>query len=260
MTLEQFYLGITTALGLLIGSFLNVVIHRLPEGKSIVHPRSSCPRCRKPVAWFDNLTILSWLLLKGRCRHCKKSISVRYPVVEALTACLFLAAFHRGEWGPLLWIRDWPFLATLIAVSFIDLQHRIIPDELSWGGLAFGLLTSVLDPELGWQGALIGSSVGFVFFYALAAGYERWSGKMGLGGGDIKLLAMLGAFLGWRGVFATVLLSSIVGSVAGIGWALASRKKEVMGLAIPYGPFLVLGALCYFLFGGQPWFQFILPI
>lgn len=246
--------------GLIIGSFLNVVIFRLPAGKSLIQPGSQCSKCKKPVRWYDNVPVVSYLILAGKCRNCSSRISIQYPVVELVTAMLFLAAKIRFGWSWLLWVHDFPFLAILIAITFIDLEHRLIPDELSLGGLGLGLLTTWLVPGVSWIQPLIGAAIGFSLFYGFAWIYFKMTGRSGLGGGDIKLLAMLGAFLGPLGVFTTVLMSSILGSVIGVAWALATqRKKAMMKVAIPYGPFLVLGALYYYLLGDLIWLPFTIP-
>jgi leader peptidase (prepilin peptidase)/N-methyltransferase len=258
--MESSYFAIVSILmGLVVGSFLNVVISRLPSGESVVRPRSRCPRCRKTIAWHDNIPVLSWLVLRGRCRSCGKPIPVIYPVVELLTAFLFLAATLKFGWSPLLCVRDWPFLALLVAITFIDLRHRIIPDELSLGGLVLGLATSWWSPEPGLLQSAFGAALGFAIFFAFAWGYQALAKRSGLGGGDIKLLAMLGAFLGPMGVVTTIVLSSVIGSVAGLAWAMAARKRDFMSFAIPYGPFLVLGALYYYLLGDILWLPFTIP-
>ena len=251
---------ITAVLGLIIGSFLNVVIVRLPKKQSIVFPSSHCPKCKKEIRWYDNLPVISYLILEGKCRFCKKEISVRYPVIEILTATVFLAAVLRFGWSWSMAVRDLPFLAILIAVTFIDLEHRIIPDGLSLGGLGLGLATCWLSQDIAWLEAFIGAGLGFGLFYALAWAYQRWTGRSGLGGGDIKFLAMVGAFLGPGGVFATIFISSVVGTVIGLGWALLTNKKDMMKLSIPYGPFLVIGALYYYLLGDILWFRFMTPM
>lgn len=245
--------------GLVVGSFLNVVIYRLPLKRSLIRPGSRCQSCNAPVRWFDNIPVLSWFLLKGRCRSCKARIPFRYVCVELMTGLMFVATYVRFGPSWLLLVHDWPFVSLLIAITFIDLDHRIIPDELSLGGLVLGLLTSGLVQDLGFVPAAIGSAVGFGIFYGFAWLYLRYSGRSGLGGGDIKLLAMLGSFLGTTGVFTTILISSITGSVIGIVWGLAQRQKKVMATAIPYGPFLVLGALYAYLLGDILWSPFTIP-
>lgn len=252
------------AYGLILGSFANVVIARLPKGQSVVKPRSRCPRCRKTIAWYDNVPLASWVCLGGKCRHCAKPISPRYPVIEALTGLLFLAAGLRYGFTPVVLIRDCTILAMLVMVTFIDLDHRIIPDPLSIGGAVFALLTAGATPWVGWTAALLGAGIGFGLFYGLAWTYYALSGRAGLGGGDIKLLALLGAWLGWESLPAILLVSSVTGSLVGITWALASRKRGLMKFAIPYGPFLVLGGLFYYLLvlgrEGGSWLRFTIPI
>jgi leader peptidase (prepilin peptidase)/N-methyltransferase len=255
-------------MGLIWGSFLNVVIHRVPKRQSVVRPGSRCPSCRAPIRPWDNIPVLSFLLLRGRCRSCKTKISPRYALVEFLTGVLFVAARARYGFTWELIIRDWPFLMILVAVVFIDLDHRIIPNVLTFPGTALGLATSVLDSRLAAEPlftfglfaapssdaltsfvrALEGGMLGFSLFYGLAWAYERATGRSGLGGGDVKLLAMIGTFLGPGAVLTTVLVSSVFGSVLGIGWALVTRKSNLMKASIPYGPFLVIGGLYYYLF------------
>jgi leader peptidase (prepilin peptidase)/N-methyltransferase len=258
--------------GLIIGSFLNVVIGRLPKGESLVRPGSRCPNCKHAIRWYENIPVLSYIFLHGKCRSCKAKISFRYPVVELLTALLFLSAKLRFGWSYELVFRDFPFLSILIAVTFIDLDLRIIPDRLSLGGLAWGLLTSVVfsffpslgsGTAMGWIPSFMGAAVGFGLFYSLAWIYYRLTGRSGLGGGDIKLLAMLGAYLGVGGVFTTILVSSVFGSLVGISWALLQRGKSgqsVMTVSIPYGPFLVVGGLYHYFLSDLIWFQFMNPM
>jgi leader peptidase (prepilin peptidase) / N-methyltransferase len=251
--------------GLLVGSFLNVVIHRLPLGESVVKPRSHCPDCGHSFPWYLNVPVMSYLFLLGKCFQCRKPISIRYPLVELLTALLFLAAKIRFGFSGLLFLKDFPLISILIAVTFIDLRHRIIPDSLSIGGLVLGLVASFFDPELGWDGALIGAVCGFGFFYGIAWFYVWRTGSMGLGGGDIKLLAMIGAYMGIKGVVTTIFLSSILGSIFGIILALRQKRQNpssdtaseqpegILKFSIPYGPFLVIGALYYYLLGEIVW-------
>jgi leader peptidase (prepilin peptidase)/N-methyltransferase len=236
-------------LGLIVGSFLNVVIVRLPAQQSLVRPRSRCPKCKAGIPWWGNIPILSFLLQRGKCRSCKKSISPRYPLVEALTALLFIAAFLQFGLSAGLVFRVWPFIALLISITFIDIDLRIIPDQLSLGGLILGLGTCWMDLYRSWDESLKGAALGFGLFYGLAWFYQKLRGQSGLGGGDIKLLAMIGAFLGPNGVFFTIIVSSLFGSVFGLSWALLQKEKDMMKVAIPFGPFLVVGAVAYcFLF------------
>lgn len=245
--------------GLIAGSFINVVVHRLPQRKSLIEPGSQCPFCKNSIRWYDNLPVLSYLFLFGKCRKCHRKISLRYPIIELLVCLLFIASVTKFGLGPLTFLRDWPFLASLVAVTFIDLEHRIIPDEISLGGLVLGLLTCYWVPGLGLINGFVGAAFGFSVFYLFAWIYFKMSGKSGLGGGDIKLLAMIGAFLGPSGVFSTILMSSVLGSVMGILYALTRKQRNVLKVAIPYGPFLVLGALYYYFFGDLLWLRFMTP-
>lgn len=247
-------------LGLIFGSFTNVLIFRLPRGKSLVRPDSQCVACHVAIRWWDNIPVLSFILLRGKCRSCKTPISMRYPVVEILTALLFLAVFKKFDWGFLLIFREWPLMIFLVSITFIDFEHRLIPDVLSLSGLAIGLLTSWAVPNLGIFQAMLGAGFGFAIFFSLAWIYQRWFGRMGLGGGDIKLLAMLGSFLGPSGVISVLLISSITGSIVGILWAMIKKEKQIMKTSIPYGPFLVLGALFHYLLGELLWFPFMIQI
>jgi leader peptidase (prepilin peptidase)/N-methyltransferase len=249
-------------LGLVIGSFLNVVIARLPERRSLIHPPSSCPSCSHRIRWYENIPVVSYLVLRGKCSGCATPISWRYPLVELLTAFLFLVAALRFGATPLLFLRDLPFLAILVAVTFIDLETRLIPDPLSLGGLVLGLATSAFTPSLGFLSSLIGAASGFILFYAVAWYYQKRTGRSGMGGGDIKLLAMLGAFLGPEGVFTTVFVSSVFGTLIGLSYAWFSRRKNggegsLLKVALPYGPFLVLGALYAYFLGDTVWSPFM---
>jgi leader peptidase (prepilin peptidase)/N-methyltransferase len=181
-------------------------------------------------------------------------------MIEFLTALLFLAVRMKFGWSVPLFIKHWPFVSILLAITFIDLEFRMIPDVLSLGGLALGLLTAWIGPYPGWLASLTGAALGFGIFYSLAWIYQKLNHRAGLGGGDIKLIAMLGAFLGPSGVFVTILISSVFGSLVGVLWAISSRQKDLMKFAIPFGPFLVLGALSYYLLGDLLWFQFMIPM
>lgn len=251
------------AMGLCIGSFANVLIHRVPREQSVFRPRSRCPQCKKSIPVWGNIPLLSYGLLRGKCAHCRKPISLRYPVVEGMIALLFYAAYLYQQdtesfpWG--VWIRDWPFLTFLVVVTFIDIDYRIIPDRFSWGGAAIGLLTAGFMPDVSLEASVWGFGVGFGVFFLFAWLYERISGKSGLGGGDIKLLGMIGAFLGVQGVLITILVSSVLGSVTGVIWALAAGQG-LRQFAIPYGPFLAIGALISYFFGEGLWHQFMTPI
>lgn len=249
-------------LGLVIGSFLNVVIARLPERKSLVKPRSACPKCGYQLRWFDNIPVFSFIFLRGKCRSCQASISFRYPVVELLTGLLFLTVKLRFGMTPLLFVRDFPFVSILVAITFIDLETRLIPDPLSLGGLALGLATAYFTPGLGLALSMGGAALGFLLFYGVAWYYQWRTGRSGMGGGDIKFLAMLGAFLGPAGVLTTIFVSSVLGTILGLSYAWVMRRRSggdesLMKVALPFGPFLVLGALYSYLLGELVWSPFM---
>ncbi len=235
--------------GACIGSFLNVVIHRLPREESIVSPRSRCPGCGRAIRAWENIPIVSFIVLGGKCAGCGGAISWRYPAVELLTATGFATIFLLDGLGiPLL--RDLLFFSLLMPIAFIDIDHRIIPDELSLGGLVAGLLLSFL-PGGEWRESFTGALLGGGILYATAFLYEKIRGMEGMGGGDIKLLAMIGAFLGWRGALATVFFGSFLGAVGGI---LSMRKGgEGLKTAIPFGPYLCVAALLSRYLGGWFW-------
>lgn len=233
-------------IGSCIGSFLNVVVYRLPVGKSLVSPGSHCPRCEHPIAFYDNIPILSYFILRGKCRHCKVPFSGRYALVEALCGLFTLMLFRRYGIHPQLFI-ELLFVYGLVAIAFIDLDTYLIPDVLSLSGVVLGFALSFFTPRLDWVDSLLGIVVGGGLFYAIAVGYQYVRHQDGLGGGDIKLLGMIGAFLGIPGVLLTVVVASVVGAVVGL---IVMRRQET-GLAamVPFGPFLSLGALVYLLWG-----------
>jgi leader peptidase (prepilin peptidase)/N-methyltransferase len=234
--------------GAVVGSFLNVCICRLPEGKSIVSPPSACPICGKGIRWYDNVPVVSFLLLRARCRSCGAPISWRYPLVEALNGILTLILFMKC--GPsLTFLALFIFCSALVVITFIDLDHQIIPDEISLPGIVAGFVFSFFLPWSGWLNSVLGILLGGGSLFLVAWGYEKLTGKEGMGGGDVKLLAMMGAFLGWRSVPFIIFAASLVGSVIGMA-VMAIQKKDVK-LAIPFGPFLAFGAILYIFYGRQ---------
>jgi leader peptidase (prepilin peptidase)/N-methyltransferase len=243
--------------GAIIGSFLNVCIARIPNGESVVRPPSHCPRCNSPIAFYDNIPLISYLVLGGRCRACGERISPRYLVVEGLTGVLAGALYYRFGFG-LAFFVGFVFVAALVVISFIDLDVRIVPNVISLPGIVVGLIFSVIghylisDP-LGLIptpiSALIGAVAGGGFLLAVAWLYERFTGVEGMGSGDIKLLAMIGAFLGWPSIPLTLFFSSLGGSAIGI--VLMLRKGVGAKYAIPFAPFLCLGALLHLFFGRE---------
>jgi leader peptidase (prepilin peptidase)/N-methyltransferase len=233
----------TLLIGAIVGSFLNVVIARLPaENESIVFPASRCPKCLKPITWYDNIPILSFILLKGKCRHCGAVISWQYPLVELIMALLSLALLFKFGFTPALPIY-FVFSGALLAIIFIDFYHKIIPDSISLPGIVIGFACSFINPTVTWQQSGLGLLIGGGVLYAVAAGYYLFTKREGMGGGDIKLLAMIGGFLGWQSLPFVVFGSSILGALVGIG-AMAKQKKGGKTM-IPYGPFLSIAALLY---------------
>lgn len=233
-------------MGLCIGSFLNVCIYRLPVSKSIIHPGSMCSNCGTPIASYDNIPILSYLWLKGRCRHCRTKISIRYPVVELLVGLLALGTYLRfGQ--PTESLIYFVFLAVLVVVTFIDLDHRIIPDIITLPGIPIFFAASFALPDITYKEALLGIVIGGGSLFLVAWTYSTITKKEGMGGGDIKLLAMMGAVVGWKGVLFTIFVASLVGTLAGLAVMLQTRKD--MKLAVPFGPFLSIGCIAYIFFG-----------
>ncbi len=246
---DSIFIAVSTAVfGLCVGSFLNVVIHRLPLSRSIVHPPSSCPKCGRQIRFYENIPVISYLLLGGRCRGCKTEISIRYPVVELLGGCfavLVLLRFGLTASAAIYYV----FVMTLLAITFIDIDHQIIPDVMSLPGIPLFFLASFVVPALTWKQSLVGILVGGGSLYAVAVVYSLLTGRSGMGGGDIKLLGMIGAMVGATGVFFTIFVSSLVGTAVGMAVMLAKGKD--FKLKIPFGPFLAAGAVSYIFFGPQ---------
>ncbi len=234
------------AFGAVIGSFLNVCIYRIPAGKSIVTPPSSCPSCGHQIRWYQNIPIFSYLFLLGRCASCKKKISIRYPLIEALTGALFCLVFYKFGFQPATLIY-WFFAAALVTISFIDLDHQIIPDVISLPGIVVGFLVSFFIPWHSWLDSLLGILIGGGSLYLIALAYELLAKREGMGGGDIKLLAMFGAFLGWQAVLPIIFMASLLGSLVGVPLMMAQKKDSK--LALPFGPFLALAAIVQLLWG-----------
>ena len=234
--------------GLAIGSFLNVCIYRLPRSLSLISPASMCPNCQTPIPFYDNVPVLSYFWLRGRCRFCGKGFSLRYPLVELISGLFAVAIFDRYgfSWESLFL---YGLIGALIVITFIDIDHQIIPDVISLPGIVIGFLASFLVGYITYKESLIGIVLGGGSLLCIAWGYYLLTKKEGMGGGDIKLLAMLGAFLGWKGVIFTILTASAIGTLAGI--AVALRTGGGRKLAIPFGPFISLGAILYVFFGTQ---------
>lgn len=235
--------------GLVLGSFLNVCIYRIPRDESIVHPPSTCPACGHRIPFYDNIPLVSYVLLLGKCRACRNPISFRYPVVELITGLLSAALFIR--YGPSLhYLLFLAFCSALIVVSFVDIDHRIIPDLISLPGALLGLAFSVLGwIPVSWEDSLIGILLGGGSLLAVGMAFKWLRGKEGMGMGDVKLLAMIGAWMGWSPLPLIVLLSSLTGTLIGGGALLFAGRK--LSERIPFGPFIVLGTLICFFFEGD---------
>jgi leader peptidase (prepilin peptidase)/N-methyltransferase len=255
--------------GLVIGSFLNVCIHRWPRGRSVVKPRSHCVRCRKFIAWYDNIPVVSYIVLRGRCRHCGRPISIRYPAVELITGLLFF--LFVWKFGPtLVALKMCVLSALLLALVFSDLEKRLLPDELTLGGMLLGFVlaafTPVTDPSAAGLLVLVGlplkgraeslavSALGAFLpaFFLWFGGwvYEKVRHREGLGFGDVKLIAMTGAFLGVGGALLTLLMGSVAGSILGYGYIRATGR-DPSTYELPFGTFLGASALVAALAGSQ---------
>jgi len=233
-------------LSLLSGSFLNVCIYRIPRKKSIVLPRSHCTQCQKTLGVFDLIPIVSYLFLKGKCRFCKHSISFVYPLVEALTSLGSVLLFLKFSLSPLFFFYTFIFYI-LITITFIDLKHFIIPDAITLPSLFLGFLLSFFGFSITWGDSLLGIFLGGGILYGMGTLYYIFTQKEGMGGGDIKLMAMLGAFLGSKAVFFIILASSILGSVGGLVMLLMTRQSK--DTPIPFGPYIALSSLIYIFYG-----------
>jgi leader peptidase (prepilin peptidase)/N-methyltransferase len=232
-------------LGLAVGSFLNVVIYRLPRGESLASPPSRCPKCGKRLSWFDNIPVVSWLVLAGKCRRCGAPISIQYPIVEAITAVAAVVVVLTTPVGVVLASRL-VLTAILITLFVIDLELQILPNVITLPGIVVGFLFSLAGPP-GPLASVVGILLGAGVLYGIAAAYYLVRREEGMGMGDVKMLAMIGAFLGWRAVLLTLILSSFVGAIVGV--ALMTTKNEGLKYALPFGTFLALAAFAAMLFG-----------
>ncbi len=232
-------------LGLCLGSFLNVCIYRIPAGESIINPPSRCPFCKEHIRFYDNIPVLSYIILRGRCRSCGGKISIQYPVVEISEALFSYILFIKFGLS-IEYIAYLAFISSLIVITFIDLRHMIIPDIISIPGIIAGIVSSIILPHIHIIDSIIGLVAGGGSFYLIALIFLNIKGKEGMGGGDIKLIAMIGAWMGWRPLPIVVLISSIMGIIIGGGALLVSG--EGLKKRIPFGPFLSMGAIIYLLF------------
>ena len=258
-TVFTIYLAVV---GAALGSFLNVCIYRWPAGLSVVRPRSRCPGCEKVISWYDNIPVLSWLVLRGRCRSCGERISVQYPLVELSVAVVWLG---MALWlGPgLEAVRGAIFLTLLLGIAIIDARHRIIPDQLSLGGAIVGVGMAAWPEGVPLTTALIGAAVAYALMWLVKLGGEALFRKPALGVGDIHMMAMVGAFVGLGGALLTIFLGSLLGLVIGVPVTALSGKLEAMGTYLPLGTFLAMGGAVAYLWGDpiiQWYFGYAMPV
>lgn len=271
MTITQYdiaYIGLVIVFGAVMGSFFNMLIYRLPRDLSIVMPSSFCPKCEKPIPWWGNIPVLSYILLGGRCVHCKNPIPLRYLLVELITPAAYVLLYLRNlNAGMLQWGIEAFFVSLLIVITFTDLETYLIPDILSVGGTCVGLAVSYWNLNVTVGESFLGAAVGGGILLLIAYGYQKLRGIEGMGGGDVKLLAMIGAFTGWKGAILALFSSAVLGTIAGLT-IIALRKPgtdretdstgseashKALSTMIPYGPFLALGGLGALLWGKSFW-------
>ena len=245
MNLDPLQLTILVMIGLAVGSFLNVCVHRIPRGQSLMLPPSRCPACEYQLRWFDNIPVASYAAIGGRCRKCRTRIPIRYPLVELATMALFVIHGEVFGWSALL-VPRLSFACAMVVLFAIDLEHHLLPNVITLPGIAIGLISSAVLPP-GLVDALLGVALGGGVLWLIGEAYYRYSGHEGMGGGDVKMLAMIGAFLGWKLVLVTLVLSSVAGSIVGLIVILI--KRGGLKYALPYGTFLALGALTASLVG-----------
>ena len=255
--LSKFYGSAIFVFGMVFGSFLNVCIWRIPRDESLLKPGSHCPKCNTHIAWYDNIPIVSYILLRGKCRHCREPISVRYMLVEALTGVLFVLLYLKFSLT-IAFAVYCALVASFIALTFIDLDHYIIPNRITFGGMAVGLVLSFTAKYIPGDRFIVTNTLeaisGGVLFAGILYLLDQLSllifKKRGMGGGDVKLAAVIGLFVGVRLIFAVIFVASVVGSVIGIAVLLARRTQEAdPSHYIPFGPYLVLGTIIVLFFG-----------
>jgi len=233
---------LATVVGFVFGSFANVCVHRIPNRQSIAFPASHCPKCGKDIAFYDNIPLLSWLLLRGKCRGCKAVISWRYPLLELLMGVSWgLLAWHYGA-TPML-VEAICLFSLLWILTFIDMETFLLPDVLTFPGIALGLAFAWWFGD--WQDALIGAMCGYAVLWLVAKAFLKMTGQEGMGYGDFKLLAMLGAFMGWQALPFIVFASSVVGAL--LGALLLSMSNRGLRAEIPFGPYLAVAGMCWYL-------------
>ncbi len=237
--------------GSIIGSFLNVLIYRLPRGLTPFKPIFSfCPNCKTKIKYYDNIPIISYLFLKGKCRNCKSPISLRYPIVEALTGFASVLAYLKAGLS-VDYVFTFLFLALMITLSFIDFDFKIIPDEINFLGFILGLIYTFFRDNYSLLDGIIGAGIGGGFLFAIAYFYKKLKGIEGLGMGDVKLMIFIGSYIGWFGALFTIFLGSILGTIIALVGALASNVEDKGKYEIPFGPYLAIAGSIYILIGDR---------
>lgn len=249
------FVSLVFIFGMCVGSFLNVCIYRLPSSTSIINPSLSfCPQCKSAIKFYDNIPVLSYLWLKGRCRYCKIPISLRYPMVELMTGIIAVAIlfmFGPTPEGIVYFI----FMTSLLVITFIDIDYKIIPDTITLPGIPIGLAASFVLPAMTFKSSLLGLLAGGGSLLLVAWTYSLITRKEGMGGGDIKLLGMIGTIVGWKGVIFTIFVASLAGTL--VGMIVMLQKGKNLKFAIPFGPFLSIGAMSYVFFGKKVLFWYL---
>ncbi len=245
---EWFWAAVFAAFGGIVGSFLNVCIYRLPREESIAFPPSHCPKCDAKIAPYDNIPILSYLFLSGKCRHCREPISAQYPLVEGINSILYLLTFWRFGlgWEAIIYAI---FISAMLVVAFVDYQHMIIPDEISLGGIPLGILAAATLLPISWIESILGLLLGSGILLIFAMIWEVVFKIEGMGMGDVKLMALVGSLLGWKLALVTIMVGSLAGSIVGIGMAPFSEKG--LKTAVPYGCFLAPAAVIATFYGNE---------
>jgi leader peptidase (prepilin peptidase)/N-methyltransferase len=253
-----YLVGAAAVFGLCIGSFLNAAIYRLPLKVSVSKPRSFCPHCKTTIQWYRNIPVVSYIMLGGRCGECKEPISIRYPLVELAVAFIFSASVW---WWGLSWasLSSIIFACSMLLLALIDADHRILPNVVTLPGILVGLLLAFVNPRIVWWDAFIGAVLGGSLLYLVAWIYLKVRGQEGMGMGDVKMIAMIGAFLGWQGALMTIFLGSLIGSVVGL--LLMAIKGREWDYALPFGTFLALAAVIVDWFGAEllRWYWGLFP-
>ena len=241
MTPDLLLLAYAFALGAALGSFLNVCVYRWPAEQSVLRPRSRCGRCSQPIAWYDNVPVISWILLRARCRKCGAAISIQYPLIELLTAVIWVTAALRFGFS-LETLHSAIFLTILLGIALTDAREMVIPDQFSLGGLVIGVGLAALPGGMPFIRSLLGATLAYAFFWGIKLAAEKALGKPALGVGDIHMMAMIGAFLGTSGAILTMMLGSVLGLAIGVPLTMLRGQLSVLGTYLPLGTFLALGA------------------